>query len=83
LPQDATKESKPLERGFPLEQIVAESVGLSDLEFTETGLLIRNSTKKEDRSESDGWLLLLERFAWVEKIASEARTELSTGLEVS
>lgn len=55
-----------------MEEVVAEGVGLADLEFVTTGLLVRKSTSKEAKAEGDGWLLLLERFAWVEKAASEA-----------
>ena len=49
-----------------LERVVVQGVSSSDLTFVDNGLLVRN-TIEEGRKEDSGWLLLVDRFAWVEK----------------
>jgi hypothetical protein len=52
--------------GLSLERVVVQGVSSSDLTFVDNGLLVRN-TIEEGRKEDSGWLLLVDRFAWVEK----------------
>ena len=65
-----TKTAKQREQDKLVKEVVAEGVGLDDLEFVPTGLLVRNAkTAKDNEAGNDGWLLLLDKFAWVEKAA--------------
>ena len=65
-----TEPAEQREQGKLVNEVVAKGVGLDDLEFVPTGLLVRNAkTAKDNEAGDDGWLLLLDKFAWVEKAA--------------
>ena len=74
------------------EKLVIDGLRVDDLEFTDAGLLVRKKAvddrvamavegegdgkEKVSEGEQEGWLVLLNKFAWVEKakIASTAVT---------
>jgi len=76
----------------PKETLVIHGLRVDDLEFTNAGLLVRKKAiddrvnaagegevdgkEKASEGEQEGWLVLLNKFAWVEKakIASAAST---------
>jgi hypothetical protein len=66
LTSDAKEKPEETGPALSLERVVVQGVNSSDLTFVDNGLLVRN-TIEEGRKEDSGWLLLVDRFAWVEK----------------